>query len=187
MLKYAFIALTTLIVGLIAISLLPERERIIPDSTIELQDARLTLYPQADAEAVWNFSAPNVEYDPDLRETTLLNIEDGRRVENGETDFTLESERTVIDSDDNLRSERFNVHLIEEGWDMDMRAKDNQLVLVRQNEGVFEVPDLSWVGDGDSGRYQRATISFDLTQFDSGGEGTIGYTEFELDDRSDGE
>ena len=65
-----------------------------------------------------------------------------------------------------------------------MRAKNGQLVLIRQREGVFEVPYLSWVGDGGNGINENMTISFDLTQFNSGGEGTVGISEFELDDRT---
>jgi len=183
-LKYAIIALIALIGLLIVIALIPEGERVVPNSTIELSDAQLILYPQADPDAVWSFKAPSVEYEPGVRETTLLNIEDGRRTENGETDFTLESERTTIDSDDNLRGEKIDIHLLEEDWDLDMQAKNGQLVLIRQREGVFEVPYLSWVGDGGNGINENMTISFDLTQFSSGGEGTVGISEFELDDRN---
>lgn len=182
MLRLAFIALGVIVVALVAVALLPEGERTIPESTIELADATVTLYPQADPEAVWNFAAPEVDYEPDTRQTTLLGIEDGERAVNDETDFTLAAEEVVIDSDDNLRSGKMFAHLVEEDWDLDMEGRDNQPVLINQAEGVFEIPRLLTSGDGSSGVNENMRISFDLTEFTSGGPGTIGKSTFEIGD-----
>ena len=186
MLRLAFITLGVIVVALVAVALLPEGERTIPDSTIELADASVTLYPQADPEAVWRFAAPEVDYEPDTRQTTLLGIEDGRRTVNDETDFTLAADEVTIDSDDNLSGEKMLAHLVEEGWDLDMEARDNRLVLINQSEGIFEVPHLNWTGDGGSGINENMRISFDLTEFTSGGAGTTGKSVFEIGD-PDGE
>ena len=137
MLRLAFITLGVIVMALVAVALLPKGERTIPDSTIELADATVTLYPQADPEAVWNFAAPEVDYEPDTRQTTLLGIEDGKRTVDGETDFTLAADEVTIDSDDNLSGEKMLAHLVEENWDLDMEARDNRLVLINQVRGYL--------------------------------------------------
>ena len=190
MLRLAFITLGAIVVALVAVALLPEGERTIPESTIELADATVTLYPQADPEAVWNFAAPEVDYEPDTRETTLLGIEDGKREVDGETDFTLAAEEVTIDSEDDLRGNKILVHLVEENWDLDMEARDNRPVLINQADGIFEIPNLMIDrGDGrgfDGNISQDMRVSFDLTTFSSGGPGTISKSTFEIGD-SDGE
>ena len=188
MLKYSLIALGAIVAVLLTVSVLPQGQRVIPESTINLERVQLTLYPQADPEAVWAFAAPQVEYEPELRETTLLNIEDGSRSEAGKEDFTLSSDRAVIDSEDNLRGDAIAVHLTEEDWDLNMQAAEGNQVLISQADGVFEIPDLllKTADDDEESQYQRARISFDLTEFTSGGEGAVGYSRFKIGE-SDGE
>ena len=190
MLRLAFITLGVIVVALVAVALLPEGERTIPSSTIELADATVTLYPQADPEAVWNFAAPVVDYEPDTRETTLLGIEDGKRTENGETDFTLAAEEVTIDSDDNLRGDKILAHLVNEGYDLDMEARENRPVLINQAEGIFEIPNLMIDYGEDSSFedniFQGVRTSFDLTTFSSGGPGTTSKSTFKIGD-SNGE
>jgi hypothetical protein len=164
---------------LIGVALLPEQARRIPDSTIQLQNAQVTLYPRADPEAIWHFSAPSVAYAPDTRETTLRNIEDGERVLGGKTDFTLRSEAVTIDADDNLRGERILVHLLDADWDLDMQAKDERLALIDQGSGRFEVPLLLYSGQGiEESRDENVRVTFDLKNFEAGGPDTIGYSSF---------
>ena len=179
MLRLAFIVLAGVIAALIGIALLPEQTRRIPDSKVQLKNAEVTLYPRADPEAVWHFSAPSVEYAPDTRETTLRNIENGERTLNGETDFTLRSEQVTIDADDNLRGERILVHLLDADWDLDMQGKDDRLALIDQSSGKFEVPVLLYSGQGIAeSRDENVRVNFDLTNFESGGPDTIGYSSF---------
>ncbi|CAN5763743.1 hypothetical protein BH24DEI2_BH24DEI2_02990 [soil metagenome] len=186
MLKYAFLTLALVVGGLVALALLPKSQRAVPDSTIALSDASVTLFPQADPEAVWHFASPEVDYNPDARETVLHDVEDAERTVGSATDFTLQAQEVTIDSDDNLRGEQIFVHLIEEAWDLDMQARDNRLVLINQQQGLFEVPHLSWVGDGGEGINENMNISFDLTTFDSGGLGTVGKSVFDIGN-ADGE
>lgn len=182
MLRLAFGLLAALVALLLALALLPQRPRMIPESTIELEQVSVTLYPRADPEAVWRFVAPRVEYQPNSRETVLYRIEDGARQVGGATDFTLESEEVIIDSSENLRGESMVAHLIEEGWDLEMAAANGQQVFINQQAGLFEVPHLEWRGEGGSGVNENMRISFDLTTFTSGGEGTVGYSEFDIGD-----
>jgi hypothetical protein len=183
-LRYAFVALAAVLGLLVVLSLLPQRRAVIPDATIDLQDAQVTLYPQQDQDAVWTFSSPTVEYNPDTRDTTLFRVQDGKRVENGKTDFTLESEKVTIASDDNLRGDRIIVELLEENTRLDMQSKNGRQVLINQTTSEFEIPYVEISGDmccEDENMY----ISFDLRRFRSGGPGTVGITEFEIGE-SDG-
>jgi hypothetical protein len=178
-LRYAFIALAAVLVLLVVLSLLPQNRAVIPDSTIDLQNATLTLYPQQDQDAVWHFSSPNLEYNPDSRDTTLYKVQDGERVVDGKTDFTLESEQVTISSDDNIRGDKIIVKLLEENTTLDMQSKGDRQVLINQSSGQFEIPKVTLSGDI-RGEYENMYISFDLRQFNSGGAGTVGYSEFDL-------
>lgn len=186
MLRYAFLTLALVVGLLIGLALLPKSERAVPESTIALSDASVTLFPQADPAAVWHFASPAVDYTPDSRETVLHDVADAERKVGGATDFTLQAQEVTIDSDDNLRGEHILVHLVEEAWDLDMTAKDDRLVLIDQQQGLFEVPHLSWTGDGGEGVNENMNISFDLTTFTAGGEGTVGKSVFDIGS-SDGE
>ncbi len=184
MLRYAFIALAAVLVLLIVLSLLPQNRAVIPDSTIDLQNAVVTLYPQQDQDAVWHFSSPTVEYNPESRDTTLYKVQDGERVENGKTDFTLESEQVTISSDDNLRGDKIIVNLLEEETTLDMQSKGDRQVLINQVEGQFEIPYVEMTGKS-RGKRENMYIDFDLRRTRSGGVGTVGYSEFDIGE-SDG-
>ncbi len=179
MLRLATIVFTAVVIALLAVSLLPARTRTIPERLIQLGEVNLTLYPQADPEAVWSFSAKKVDYLPQSRETTLYDIADSQRVIKGEVDFTLESELLTIDSQENLRGEQMSVHLIEANWDLDMQARDERQVLIDQRRGKFEVPLLLYSGDGiQESRDENVRMNFDLTDFEAGGPSSIGYNRF---------
>ncbi len=179
MLRLAFIALVAVIGALVVLTLLPRRDVVIPDAAITLTDAEVALYPRADPDAVWRFSAPYVTYDPALRETTLLDISDGRRTVAGLTDFTLASERVVIDRSDNLRGETVRAHLVEDEIDLLMESKGERTVLINQSSARFEVPRATMTGpDMGESVFEDMRISFDFTDFESGGPGTVGFAEF---------
>lgn len=173
------IVLISVVAVLLALSLMPQRQRVIPDEAILLENAQVTLYPQADPEAVWQFSAPNVDYHTQRQETTLFNIQDGKRLVNNETDFTLRSERITIDANDNLRGDNIFVHLIDANWNLDMQGRAERQVYIQQREGKFEIPILDYSGDGiDSSHDENVRMNFDLTDFEAGGPDSIGYNRF---------
>lgn len=179
MFRLAFLALVATVALLVALSLLPQRERAVPGGTIALSNAQVTLYPQADPSAVWNFEAARVNYEPDVGETTLLEIGDAARTVNGEVDFTLASPRLTIDAQENLRGERIRAHLIEANWDLDMQADEGRQVLIDQEQGRFEVPLLDYRGDGiGESRDENVSMTFDLRDFSAGGPDTVGYNRF---------
>ena len=175
----AILALVALLVALVVVALLPQHPRAVPDATIDLTGAHVALYPQADPQAVWSFRAPEVRYDPTSKATTLLHIQDGRRVVNGTTDFTLASDRIVIDSNDDLHGQRIQAHLVSEDVNLDMVGKGNRQVLISQKRGQFDVPRVT-VTDPDHNTivFEDMRIGFDFTTFQAGGPGTVGYGEF---------
>ena len=172
MFRLALLALGLTVVVLVALSLLPQRKQATPGGTIALSDARVTLYPQADPQAVWHFAAEQVDYEPDVQETVLHDIKDAERTVGGKTDFTLASKRLVIDAQENLRGQRLEVYIPEAKWTLDMRSKPGTPVFIDQQEGRFSAPFLDISGPDISSRAQDAGMDFDLKNFTSGGEGT---------------
>lgn len=178
-LRFALLAMSLLLAGLIGLTLLPRSEQTVPTATITLLSPSLTLYPQADANAIWYFDAERAQYDPNARETVLDNIAEGQRVEEGDVDFTLTAAQVTIDRQDNLRSDAMYVHLLDSNWFLDMVAQDNRQVLIDQSRGKFEVPLLTYTGDGiGESRDENVRMNFDLTDFEAGGPDTIGYNTF---------
>lgn len=183
MTRWIVVALLVVIALLVALSLAPRPERVEPVETIELEATEVRLFPASDPDAVWSFSAPFAEYDPGRRETTLRSIEDGERRVGDEIDFTLVANELVIGRDDDLRSDRLDVHLVADDLDVEMLGASGRLVEVDQEAGRFDVPRLRIFGEdfGES-RYEEMSVSFDFTDFEAGGPDTIGYSEFEIDE-----
>lgn len=179
MFRIALFALALTVAVLVVLSVLPRRSQVTPGGTIELSGAAVTLYPQADPQAVWHFEAERVTYEPDVQETTLREIGDAARSVNGKTDFTLASQEITIDAQENLRGRRISAHLLEANWDLDMQGADGRQVLIDQALGRFEVPLLDYSGDGlGESRDPNVSMTFDLTDFSAGGPDTLGYNRF---------
>ena len=181
MLRLSLIALGAVVAALVVLALLPQRERVVPGEDIVLEDARVTLYPQADPEAVWYFRSQRVDYNPTSRESVLYTLEDSERVVNGETDFTLQSDEVLIDAQDNLRGEQIFVHLVDVGWDLDMQAKDDNPVLIDQQRGKFFVPviDYGGAGIGEENHGENASMNFDFTDFQTDCSDALCYNQIE--------
>ena len=79
MFRLALLALGVSVAVLVGLSLLPRRAAVTPGGAIRLTGAAVTLYPQADPEAVWRFDADRVVYEPSTQETTLQSIADAAR------------------------------------------------------------------------------------------------------------
>lgn len=183
MFRLALLALGVTVALLVVLSLLPVRTRPVPGGTIVLSGAQVTLYPQADPEAVWNFAAERVDYQPDSGETVLRAIGDAARTVDGEVDFTLASERITIDAQENLRGEQIEVYIPDADWTLDMRDEPGTPVLIDQQQGRFSAPFLDISGPNVASSAQDAGMDFDLKNFVSGGEGTRNSDSFR--DRTD--
>jgi len=182
MLRLALIPFAVVVAALVALALLPSRTTVVPGGAVELEDVEVTLYPRTDPDAVWYFAAPRVEYEPNVQEATLFAIEDGRRTVDGETDFTLSSDQVTIDRSDNLRGEAMHAFLVDDELDLRMEAKGSRQVLIDQRAGRFEVPRATMSGpDLGESVFEDMRISFDFTDFEAGGPGTVWYAQFVVD------
>ena len=184
MLRIALLVFVVVAGGLLLLARLPDQRQAIPDAEILLHDVELTLYPQADPGAIWTFAAPNVIYDPAARETTLVDLEEGARVEDGELDLRLAATRVTIDAREDLRADRMFASLVESGECLTMLGAEETQVLVDQQAGRFVIPVLLLEGEGFGGenRWERVRTSFDLVAFEAGGAGTTTVNEFETGD-----
>jgi hypothetical protein len=177
----ALVVLAVVIASLAILATLPDRRPALPDATIRLFDVVLTLHPEADPDATWSFAAPEARFDPRLETTVLVGVHDGRRMIGDTIDFTLEGDEVMIDRNDDLIGDRLSAHLVADGWDLDMAARGARQVRIAQREGRFEVPRAEIRGEGLDGVYEDMLISFDFTEFEAGGPGTVGYASFAAD------
>ncbi len=169
------------------LALLPDRRAEAPDASIRLFDAKLTLYPEADPDAVWTFAVPEAAFDPLTETTTLFDLRDGARSEGGLIDFTLAGAEVVIDRNDDLRGDHLRAVLQADGLELDMEGRDGRQVHIDQRAARFAVPRATITGDGLDGVYEDMRIAFDFTEFEAGGPGTVGYATFEAErGRADG-
>jgi hypothetical protein len=178
-LKTALLLFAVTITVLAILAVLPGRERAIPDQQIALSDARVTLYPGEDPGAVWHFRAPDAAYDPESGESTLYRIEDGRREVGGEVDFTVASEKLIINRRDDILGELVFAHLEETGECLTMMGTREEPVLIDQRRGVFDVPIIEISGPYQA-HLERVRVSFDLESFEGGGAGTTTSAEFRV-------
>ncbi|MDZ7799186.1 MAG: hypothetical protein U5K81_00140 [Trueperaceae bacterium] len=184
MIRWALALLGVVLAALTFLALQPRAEPPTVREEITLQDAQVRLFPSGDPDATWRFDATRVAYHPTERETTLHDIVDGQRRVGDEVDFTLRAERLVIGPNDDLRTNRMDVRLIEDELNVEMEGREERQVLVDQQAGVFEVPRIYLYGEdfGES-RYENMRVSFDFTDFEAGGPGTVGYSELQIEER----
>lgn len=181
MFRIALLVFGVVVAGLLLLARLPGDRAEIPDQTIFLSNVDLTLYPQADPDAVWHFEAPDVIYDPERRETTLVDLKSGERTEGGEVDLRLAASEVTIDVREDLRADRLFALLSGSGECLTMLGRQNQQVVVDQRQGRFLIPLLQLEGEGFGGenRWEDVRTSFDLEEFEAGGPGTTTVNEFE--------
>ncbi len=180
MLKGALWLFAAIIALLTVLALQPGEQIEPPPAEVLLNEVTVALYPRADAEAVWRFASPQVDYSPDSSTSLLRSLSDGRRMVDGETDFTLAADELLIDSSENLRSERLTVNLLQSGECLTMLADGSDQVVIDQGSGLFRVPQLHIAGPawGSDNSWQRVEASFDLEEFSAGGPGTLTVNEF---------
>ena len=184
MFRIALVVFVAVAAGLILLAWLPGGQREVPQDAILLSDVELTLLPQADPAAAWTFSAPQVVYEPSLRETTLVDLDAGQRIEDGEVDLQLAASRVTIDAREDLRADRMYALLSGSGECLTMIGAPSDPVRVDQAQGRFVIPVLELQGEGFGGenRWESVRTSFDLETFEAGGAGTRTVNEFETGD-----
>jgi hypothetical protein len=153
--------------ALVGLSLLPAAEQELPGSTIALTNASVTLYPLSDPVAAWHFTASNLDYQPESRQTTLYDLVEGARTVAGERDFSLTSDEITIDLAENLLGNRIEVHLLDADWLLKLQGRTGQPVLIDQSRGKFFTPILDFTGRGlgVENHAENVSVNFDLTDF----------------------
>ncbi len=116
------------------VSLLPNPPRAVLGE-VSLFDVDLELHPQADPDALWFFRAKRVNYDSATRESVVTGSSVGERRLRGALDLTLDAKDIVIDSSDNLRLERADIHIIKGCWFISLESRQGQNVFVDQTFG----------------------------------------------------
>ena len=184
MFRIALVVFVAVAVGLILLARLPGGQREVPEESILLSNVDLTLFPQADPAATWSFSAPQVVYEPSRRETTLVDLDVGERMEDGQVDLQLAASSVTIDAREDLRADRMYALLSGSGECLTMIGAPSDPVLVDQAQGRFVIPVLELQGEGFGGenRWESVRTSFDLETFEAGGAGTRTVNEFETGD-----
>ena len=139
MTRLALIALAVLIVLGLVVSVLPAPVAQ-AKADVTLQDVSLELYPAADPDAKWLFSAKDVVYNPETRESTVRLTGVGQRILKGKTDLELRSDVLTIDAQDNLRLLQADVFVPEGCYALRLQNKNDQgegvgFVTIDQNNG----------------------------------------------------
>ncbi len=103
----------------------------------ELYGVRFRLYPEADPDAEWVFTAGRVDYDPGRRESRVVGLSRGERWVKGELDLKLRAEEVRIDRYDNLTMPRAEVEIPKECWRVELIGSRATPVRVDQRRGFF--------------------------------------------------
>jgi hypothetical protein len=123
-----------------------------------LKDVTLALYPAADPDAKWSFTASEVRYNPDSRESTVIAPQDGRRVVNGKTDLTLAADEVTIDAADNIRVQQADIFIPEGCYLLRLGRPSGQPVFIDQSSG-YKAPYV----DIRSTNYRETGTNFDAS------------------------
>ena len=139
MTRLALIALAALIILGVVVSVLPAPKSE-AKAEVLLEGVKLELYPAADPDAKWLFSAKDVRYNPETRESTVRLEGIGQRVLKGKVDLELRSDVLTIDSQDNLRLIKADVFVPEGCYALRLQNKNDLgegagFVTIDQNNG----------------------------------------------------
>ncbi len=167
MTRVALIALAALIIFGVVVSVLPA-----PKSeglaVVTLEGVKLELYPAADPDATWFFQAKEVRYNPETRESTINNLERGKRIVKNELDSTIQTESIVIDSQDNIRTQQAEIYVLKNCIRVKLGKASGIQVFIDQNQG-YRAPYADVRSANYKGTGEPLTASFDLkTKFELG-------------------
>jgi len=107
----------------------------------------LRLYPAADPEADWLFTAREVSYDPARKTSRIRGRVTGERRVGGELDLRLSAEEVELDRNDNLRMRRAVVEIPRECWRIELEGEGGTPVVIDQRRG-FSAPRFTLTGPG---------------------------------------
>lgn len=145
--RYGAIVLVLILLAGFYFSRLPVPEAPPPAQGAVLEDIELTLYPEADPEAHWVFTAERVVQDPQTDLATVSGIGSGIRYVDGKVDLTLDAPEITIDYRDNLRALQAEVYIPRECWRVELYGEPNDPVLIDQRLG-FRAQRMQLSGPG---------------------------------------
>jgi hypothetical protein len=165
MTRLALIALAALIIFGVVVSILPAPKSE-AKAEVLLEGVSLELYPAADPDAKWFFSAKDVRYNPETRESTVRLEGIGQRVLKGKVDLELRSDVLTIDSQDNLRLIKADVFVPEGCYALRLQNKNDQgegsgFVTIDQNSG-YSAPFIHMRYQGSKSQLYGFTSGFAL-------------------------
>lgn len=141
MVRSALIALVTIVVFSVFLSTRPIPSPAIPNRGVKLENVQLTLYPEQDPKARWEFRASQVEQDPGTREAKVTGLQSGRRYVEDRLDMRLAAPEVVIDRSDNLRVPYARVEILKGCYTVDLGKPGEAPVTIDQREG-FRAPSV---------------------------------------------
>jgi len=113
----------------------------IPNRGVKLENVRLTLYPEQDPKARWEFQASQVEQDPGTREAKVSGLQSGERYVEGRLDMRLFAPEVTIDRADNLRLPYAKVEILKDCYTVNLGRPGEMPVTIDQREG-FRAPSV---------------------------------------------
>jgi len=110
-----------------------------PNRGVKLENVRLTLYPEQDPQARWEFSATQVEQNPGTREAIITGLQSGQRFVANRLDMRLSAPEVFIDRIDNLRLPYATVEILKGCYTVKLGGPGEMPVTIDQREG-FRAP-----------------------------------------------
>lgn len=112
-----------------------------PNRGVRLENVRLTLHPEQDPKARWEFTATQVEQDPGTREARVTGLQSGQRFVDNRLDMRLSAPEVIIDRADNLRLPYARVEILKGCFTINLGRPGETPVTIDQREG-FRAPSV---------------------------------------------
>ncbi len=164
--RLAFMALGILLLLGVVVSIWPVENQVAL-SNVRLEGVKLELYPAADPDAQWKFSASSVIYNPDTRESQVTLEGTGQRIVKGVTDLELSARELTIDGNDNLRTQTAVVYVKKDCTTVKLGYADGGAgsvpVVIDQNSG-YRAPYAEVIAPDYKQTGTNLEASFDLRE-----------------------
>lgn len=141
MVRTALVALVAIVLLSVFLVTRPIPSPATPNRGVRLERVQLTLYPEQDPKARWEFSAAQVDQDPSTREAKVTGLQSGERYVEGRLDMRLFAPEVVIDRVDNLRLPYAKVEILKGCYTVNLGKPGEMLVTIDQREG-FRAPSV---------------------------------------------
>lgn len=141
MVRTALLALAVIVALSVFLVTRPVPPAPTPPKGVRLENVRLTLYPEQDPKARWEFAAAQVEQDPGTREAKVSGLQTGKRYVENTLDLRLFAPTVTIDRQDNLRVPYAKVEILKGCYNVQLGAEGQTPVNIDQREG-FKAPSV---------------------------------------------